>query len=159
MKRLMKKKQLNYNVLLCLKLFLVAAFIMFRLEGNFGRLLLSLQCRTMSNTEYRMLNNTNSQCFTSHFSSLHFTRLVSSRLVRPLSYICIYIYIYVCVCVCVLFGPVKPEFGVIPSGQKKKRKKTFNSEHSNFPGKELNVTDILVFLIYIKTHKRMEINL
>ena len=25
----------------------------------------------------------------------------------------------VCVCVCVLFGPVKPELGVIPSGQKK----------------------------------------
>ena len=40
----------------------------------------------------------------------------------------------------VLFGPVKPELGVIPSGQKKK--KTFNSEHLNFPGKELNATDI-----------------
>ena len=26
--------------------------------------------------------------------------------------------------------------------QDKKKKKTFNSEHSNFPGKELNVTDI-----------------
>ena len=37
----------------------------------------------------------------------------------------------------VLFGPVKPELGRIPSGQK-----TFNSEHLNFPGKELNVTDI-----------------
>ena len=37
----------------------------------------------------------------------------------------------------VLFGPVKPELGGIPSGQKK-----FNSEHLNFPGKELNVTDI-----------------
>ena len=42
----------------------------------------------------------------------------------------IYIYIY--------SGPVKPELGVIPSGQKK----AFNSEHLNFPGKELNVTDI-----------------
>ena len=41
----------------------------------------------------------------------------------------------------VLFGPVKPELGVIPSGQKK-TKKTFNCEHLNFPGKELNVTDI-----------------
>ena len=40
----------------------------------------------------------------------------------------------------VLFGPVKPELGVIPSGQKKT--KTFNSEHLNFPGKELNVTAI-----------------
>ena len=46
----------------------------------------------------------------------------------------IYIYIYKGV----LFGPVKPELGVIPSGQKK----TFNSEHLNFPGKELNITDI-----------------
>ena len=46
-------------------------------------------------------------------------------------YIYIYIYIYI-------FSPVKPELGVIPSGQKK----TFNSEHFNFPGKELNVTDI-----------------
>ena len=44
----------------------------------------------------------------------------------------IYIYIYI-----VLFGPVKQELGVIPSGQK-----TFNSEHLNFSGKELNVTDI-----------------
>ena len=52
----------------------------------------------------------------------------------------IYIYMCVCVCVCVcvaLFGPVKPELGVILSG-----KKPFNSEHLNFPGKELNVTDI-----------------
>ena len=37
----------------------------------------------------------------------------------------------------VVFGPVKPELGVIPSGQK-----PFDSEHLNFPGKELNVTDI-----------------
>ena len=50
----------------------------------------------------------------------------------------IYVYIYMCVCVCVLFGPVKPELGVIPSGQKKKKK--LNSEHLNFPGKELNVS-------------------
>ena len=44
----------------------------------------------------------------------------------------------------VLFGPVKPKLGVIPSRQKKKtnKKKTFNYEHLNFPGKELNVTDI-----------------
>ena len=31
----------------------------------------------------------------------------------------------------VLFGPVKPELGVIPSG----------AEHLNFPGRELNVID------------------
>ena len=36
-------------------------------------------------------------------------------------------------------GPVKPELGVIPSGQKKKKK--FNSERLNFLGKELNATD------------------
>ena len=46
----------------------------------------------------------------------------------------IYIYIYI-----VLLGLVKPELGVIPSDQKNK---TFNSENLNFPGKELNVTDI-----------------
>ena len=44
-------------------------------------------------------------------------------------------------CVCVLFSPVKPELGVIPSGQKKKT--AFNSEHLNVPGKELSVTDII----------------
>ena len=44
----------------------------------------------------------------------------------------------VCVCVCALFGPVRLQWGVIPSGQKK----SFNGEHLNFPGKELNVTDI-----------------
>ena len=37
----------------------------------------------------------------------------------------------------VSFSPVKPDLGVIPSGQK-----SFKSEHLNFPGKELNVTDI-----------------
>ena len=40
----------------------------------------------------------------------------------------------------VLFGPVKLELGVIPSGQKKN--KTFNSEHLNFPGEDLNIIDI-----------------
>ena len=39
----------------------------------------------------------------------------------------------------VLFSSVKRELGLILSGQKKK---TFNSEHLNFPGKELNVIDI-----------------
>ena len=42
-----------------------------------------------------------------------------------------YIYLYICV----LFGPVKPV-------NQDKKKKTFNSELLNFPGKELNVTDI-----------------
>ena len=50
---------------------------------------------------------------------------------------------YICVCVCVSVcvyysGPVNPELGVLPPGQKK----IFNSEPLNSPGKELNVTDI-----------------
>ena len=49
-------------------------------------------------------------------------------------YIYIYIYIYMYI---VLFGPVKPELGVIPSGQENHSK----AEHLNFPGKELNVTN------------------
>ena len=43
-------------------------------------------------------------------------------------HICIYIYI-------VLFGPVKPELEVIPSGQENHS----GAEHLNFPGGELNV--------------------
>ena len=43
----------------------------------------------------------------------------------------------VCVCVYVLFGPVKPELGVIPSGQENHS----GAEHLNFPGRELNVID------------------
>ena len=46
------------------------------------------------------------------------------------NYIYIYIYIYI-----VLFGPVKPELGVIPSGQENHSQ----TEHLNFPGRELNV--------------------
>ena len=41
----------------------------------------------------------------------------------------------VCVCVCVLFGPVKPELEVIPSGQENHSR----PEHLNFPDRELNV--------------------
>ena len=44
----------------------------------------------------------------------------------------IYIYIYI-----VLFGPVKPELGVIPSGQENHS----GAEHLNFPGRELIVID------------------
>ena len=44
-----------------------------------------------------------------------------------MSYHIIYIYI-------VLFGPVKPELGVIPSGQENNS----GAEHLNFPGRELN---------------------
>ena len=38
----------------------------------------------------------------------------------------------------VLFGPVKPELGVIPPGQENHSR----AEHLNFPCKELNVTNI-----------------
>ena len=44
-----------------------------------------------------------------------------------------YIYIYI-----LLFGPVKPELGVIPSGQENHSK----AEHLNFPGRELSVINI-----------------
>ena len=44
----------------------------------------------------------------------------------------IYIYIYRDI---VLFGPVKPELGVISSGQENHS----GAEHLNFPGGELNV--------------------
>ena len=43
----------------------------------------------------------------------------------------IYIYIYIVV----LFGPVKSELGVIPSGQENHS----GAEHLNFPSGELNV--------------------
>ncbi len=38
----------------------------------------------------------------------------------------------------ILFGPVKPELGVIPSGQENHSK----TEYLNFPGRELNVINI-----------------
>ena len=38
----------------------------------------------------------------------------------------------------VVFGPVKPELGVIPSGQENYSK----AEHLNFPGREINVNNI-----------------
>ena len=47
------------------------------------------------------------------------------------------IYMYVCI-YCALFGPVKTGVG----SNSIRSKKTFNSRHLNFPGKELKVTDI-----------------
>ena len=48
-------------------------------------------------------------------------------------------YVYICVYMCiVLFDSVKPELGVIPSGQENHSK----AEHLNFPGREINVTNI-----------------
>ena len=60
------------------------------------------------------------------------------------------IYIYV------LFGPVKPELGVIPSGQENHSR----AEHLNFPGGELNVINsteqrfFFVFLAYTRNAKQ-----
>ena len=42
------------------------------------------------------------------------------------------------VCMYVLFSPLKPE----SANNSVRTKKSFNYEHLNFPGKELNVTDI-----------------
>ena len=56
-------------------------------------------------------------------------------LLQETGLLCIYVYIFI-----VLFGPVKPELGVIPSGQE-----NHPAEHLNFPGGELNV----IFFIYI----------
>ena len=45
------------------------------------------------------------------------------------------IYIYIYIYMCVIFGQVKPEFGVIPSGPENHSR----AEHLNFPGRKLNV--------------------
>ena len=49
-----------------------------------------------------------------------------------------HIYIYMYIYILVLFGPVKPEQGVIPPGQENYSRVNIKT----FPGKELNVTDI-----------------
>ena len=41
-------------------------------------------------------------------------------------------------CVCVLFGPVKSELGVIPSGQENHS----GAEHLNFPSGELKYSSV-----------------
>ena len=51
-------------------------------------------------------------------------------------YIYLYIYIYIYIYI-VLFGAVKPESGVIPSGKENHS----GAEHLNLPGRELNVID------------------
>ena len=64
-------------------------------------------------------------------------------------YLSIYIYIYIYI---VLFGPVKPEVGVIPSGQENHS----GAEHLNFPGRELNVIDFTEQYIFKeKTQNRL----
>ena len=62
-----------------------------------------------------------------------------NRMMTPpnLRYIQIYIHIYIYIYIGVLFGPVKPELGVIPSGQENHS----GGEHLIFPGGELNVID------------------
>ena len=84
-------------------------------------------------------------------SQIYFSLFIS----LCLTYLSIYLsqHVHACLCVClsarthththththiyiyiVLFGPVKPELGVIPSGQENHSK----PEHLNFPGRELN---------------------
>ena len=62
----------------------------------------------------------------------------------------IYLSIYLSI---VLFGPVKPELGVIPSGQENHS----GAEHLNFPGGELNVIGLWFFLKEILLCKKIRI--
>ena len=50
--------------------------------------------------------------------------------------VCVYIYIYIYIYIYRILSPVKPELGVIPSGQENIR------EYLDLPGKELNVSII-----------------
>ena len=54
---------------------------------------------------------------------------INEEMLPKYTYIYIYIYTYV------IFGQVKLEFEVIPSGQENHSR----AEHLNFPGRELNV--------------------
>ena len=56
----------------------VKVSVMYREGGNFSRYSKFLHSRTSSNTEYWMLNNTNSQCYISNLFYIHST-LVSLR--------------------------------------------------------------------------------
>ena len=67
-----------------------------------------------------------------HKMSIMFDEICINEKILP-KYTYIYIYIYI-----VLFGPVKPELGVIPLGHENHLK----AEHLNFPGRELNVINI-----------------
>ena len=60
-----------------------------------------------------------------------------------------------CVCVCELFSPVKPELGVIPSGQENHS----GAEHLNFPGGELNVINFTEQYLFKEKTKNKEVTL
>ena len=62
-------------------------------------------------------------------------------------YIYIYIYTNIYIYICRILSPVKPELGVIPSGQENIR------EYLDLPGKELNVS-IIQSNIFIKKKQR-----
>ena len=74
-------------------------------------------------------------------------------------YIYIYIYIYIVIHIIyiyyyphniyILFGRVKPELGVIASGQEYHSK----DDHLNFPGREHNVTNITKKKLSLKKHR------
>ena len=53
-------------------------------------------------------------------------------------------------CVCVFFGPVKPEFGVIPSGQENHSR----AEHLNFPGREFKVINFTEQYFFKRKNQR-----
>ena len=67
-------------------------------------------------------------CVCIYFSAFWLSKENGTKLMVTDKHIYIYIHTYI-----VLFGPVKPELGVIPSGQENHSK----PEHLNFPGKEL----------------------
>ena len=71
--------------------------------------------------------------------------------------VCIYIYIiYIYnIYIVVLFGPVKPELGVIPSGQENHS----GAEHLNFPEEVLLYFFFVFFGSHQKRKNRMEIDL
>ena len=64
------------------------------------------------------------------------------------------LYVHIYIYIVVLFGPVKPELGVIPSGHENHS----GAEHLNFPGRELNVIDFTEQYFFKETKNRMEIN-
>ena len=84
--------------------------------------------------------------YTSLSLSLSLSLTVSLSLAPPLSLsLCVYIYIYMYILV--LSGPVKPELGVILSGQENHS----GAEHLNCPGGELIF--FFVFLVYTTNWK------
>ena len=65
-------------------------------------------------------------------------------------------WVCVCVCVCVLFGPVKPESGVIPSGQKKHltiNTRTLSQSRINEDGLQSSYDDVIFAVVDFLTNE------